>query len=258
MPPTPEIQRKPKLHELLGVRTSLEQQAHTTTNGLATTFEKKQHLFTGRTKTFTPNGEDAPTKGEEHQDIQTTVTQELIWLKKHVAPWIDNILHIAEGNTRAAGDIILLDGTAIGTDIPTSCLLDYERLVDGLRLFALKIPTIDPAKSFVPAPDRGEGIFAARPIEKIRKEKQRKVITLAVATEKHQAQTQLVEEDVPTGTIIEREWSSMITPAHKAAILARIEELARAIKQARMRANATPVDVSRHIGDAIFRHIFEV
>lgn len=258
MPPTTETQRKPKLHELLAVRTSLEQQASTTVNGLAGTFEKKQHLFTGRVKIFTPFGENAVARTEDQLDIQTTVARELQWLKGHVVPRIDNILHIAEGNTKATGDILLDNGTIIATAVPASALLDYERLVDTMRIFALHIPTLDPAKGFAPAPDLGEGIYAARPVEKVRREKQKKLYTLAPATDKHAAQTQLLDEDVPTGSITESEWSSMITPAHKAAILARIEDLARAIKRARMRANATSVDTSRHAGDAMFRHMFEV
>ncbi len=259
MPPTPNETRKPvRLHELLAIRTSLESQAGTTTKGLANTFEKKGHLFTGKVKSFTPYGETVASKVEEKLDIQTSVMSELTWLKAHITPWIDNILHIAEGNTGAMADIILDDGKVIATRVPTSCLLDYERLVDGLRQFALKIPTLDPAQSFVPSPDKGEGIYAARPVEKVRREKRKKVYTLAQATDKHPAQVQLIDEDEPTGIIHEQEWSSMITPAHKAEILARIETLARAVKRARMRANTAIVDVTRKVGEEMYRYAFGV
>lgn len=258
MPPITDTPRKPRLHELLAIRTSLEQQAGTTTNGLATTFEKKQHLFTGRIKTFTPFAEDSQVRVEEQVDIQTSVISELAWLKGHVTPWIDNILHIATGNTRASADIILDNGDVIALDVPASALLDYERLIDGLRQFALKIPTLDPAKSFILDTGAGENRYAARIVQETRKEKQHKIYTLAPATDRHPAQAQMLDEDIPTGTITKQEWSSMITPARKAAILARIEELARAVKSARMRANTTPVDVSQHVGEAMYRHIFEV
>lgn len=259
MPPAENARPKPtRLHELLAVRTSLETQAGTTTNGLAGTFEKKQHLFTGRLKSFAPFGETAIAKTEEQVDIQTGVLTELAWLKQHVIPWIDNILHIAEGNTDAKADIILDNGLVIATNIPTSALLDFERLIDGLRQFALKIPTLDPAKSFAPAPDKGANIYAARPVEKVRREKRRKVIVLSPATDRHPAQVQLVEEDEPTGTIQEQEWSSMITPAQKAEILARIENLARATKRARQRANTAIVDLDHKVGEEMYRYAFGV
>ncbi len=258
MPPPTERSKPVRLHELLAIRTSLETQAGTTTNGLAATFEKKHHLFTGKVKSFTPNGEASATKVEEQLDIQTTVTGELTWLKPHVTPWIDNIFHIAQGNTDAKADIVLDNGQVIATAVPTSALLDYERLVEGLRQLALKIPTHDPAKSFAPAPDKGAGIYAARPVEKVRREKHKKVYVLAPATDKHPAQVQLIDEDEPTGTIHEQEWSAMLTPAQKADILARTEHLARAVKRARMRANTAIVDVSRKIGEEMFRYAFGV
>lgn len=258
MPPTETRPKPVRLHELLAVRTSLETQAATTTSGLAATFEKKQHLFTGRLKAFAPYGETTPAKTEEQVDIQTGVIAELTWLKQHVTPWIDNILNIAEANTGAKADIILENGVTIAANIPTSALLDFERLIAGLRAFALKVPTLDPAKSFVPAPDRGEGIFVARTVEKVRREKRRKVLVLSPATDKHAAQVQLVEEDEPTGVIHEQEWSAMITPAHKAEILARIENLGRAVKRARQRANTATVDLTHKVGEEMYRYAFGV
>lgn len=257
MPP-PSEPRRPKLHELLAVRTSLETQATTATASLSSTFEKKEHLFTGRVKTFTPNGENTIAKTEEQVTLQTSVLSELAWLKQHVSPWLDNMLHIAQGNTDAKSDIILDNGQVLATGIPTSCLLDFERIVDGFRHFALKIPTLDPAKGFTPDLSKGNDVFAARPIQKIRREKRKKIYTLAPATDKHPAQVQLIDEDEPTGLIDEQEWSTMLTPAAKAEILARIEQLARAIKRARMRANSVSVDVNRMVGEGLYRFAFGV
>jgi hypothetical protein len=62
------------------------------------------------------------------------------------------------------------------------------------------------------------------------------------AAKEHPAQTELYNADVEVGTIEEQEWSGLLTPAEKAAILARIEELTRAVRSARSRANDEQVD----------------
>ncbi len=250
--------KKPTLHALLAVRQSLKAQAVSTQTDLANTFEKKQHHFTGRVKTFTPFGEDAISKTEEVLDIQTSVRKELAWIKDFLAKAIDIHLHVAIGNTAAFADIILDDGTVLAIGVPTSTLLDLETSTEELRKFAAKIPTLDPAKGFKPAPDKGEGVYVARDVEKTRTLAKKTVYTLHPGTEKHAPQVQLIDEQVPVGTIREQEWSSMLTPAQKSEILDRIEKLVRAIKKARSRANDAEVDVSKKIGDALLTYALGV
>lgn len=250
--------RNPRLHELLAVKKDLKQQADKTRTDLENTFEKKPHHFTGKLKTFTPNGEDAVSKTEDVLDVQTTITGELAWLKPYLANSLDSHYHVAAGNMKASADIVLEDGTIMLPAMPASTLLELEDYFANLRGFLSKIPTLDPAKGFTPDPAKGSGVFQARAVEKTRTLAQKKVYVLYPATERHPAQVQLVDEQIPVGTIREQEWSSMLTPADKAKMLDRCEQLARAVKAARARANQIEVDVSRKIGDALIGHVFGV
>ena len=253
-----KLKRNPKLHELLAVRTSLKAQAASTQADLENTFEKKQHHFTARVKSFTPAGENAETKVEDVLELQTSVKGELRWIKGFMAKAMDSHLHIAEGNTKAFADIVLEGGMELARAVPASTLLDLETSIEDLRKFAAKIPTLDPAKGFKLDPDRGEGVYVARDVEKVRTQMVKKIYTLYPATDKHPAQTQLLDEQVPIGTIREREWSSMLTPAQKAEILDRIEKLARAVKKARARANEVEVDTTHGIGGVLLTYALGV
>ena len=250
--------RNPHLHELLAVKKDLKQQADKTRGDLEITFEKKQHHFTGKLKTFTPFGEDAVSKTEDVLEVQTTVLSELAWLKPYLAKSLDAHFHVSRGNMTAHADVIMEDGKAILTAVPASTLLELEDYFEGLRGFIAKIPTLDPAKGFHTDAEKGTGIFQARPVEKTRTLAQKKVYVLYPATEKHPAQVQLVDEQVPVGTIREQEWSSMLTPADKAKLLDRCEQTLRAVKSARARANQIEVDTTTTIGDTLIGYVFGV
>ena len=63
--------------------------------------------------------------------------------------------------------------------------------------------------------------------------------------------------DVPVSTVLTQEWSGLITVAEKAAMLDRVEEVLRAVKKARSRANAAEVDVKQNvIGAKTLTYIF--
>lgn len=252
-----QAKKRPKLHELIAVKASLRTQAAKTTTDLANTFEKKQHHFTARTKTFTANGESVEPKVEENLELQTTVPRELSWVGDYIAKAIDANHFVNVGNRQASADIVTDSGTVILSDIPVTTLLELEGKMVELRSFAEKIPTLDPAKGFKPAPERGMGVFVAREVEKIRSQKQNRIMVLAPATDKHPAQTQLVAEDMPTGIIREQEWSAMLTISQKAIILDRIEELTRAIKKARSRGNEQEVSTGNKIGKVLLTTIFD-
>lgn len=250
-----EDRKLPRLHELIAVKASLRSQSAKTTAELANTFEKKQHHFTAKVKTFTPNGEDVPSKTEEQLDLQTTVRKELLWLKDYIVKAIDASHAVNTGNRTAQADIVLEDGKTLVPAVPSSTLLELEGELEQLRAFIDKIPTLDPAKGFKPAEDREPGVYVAREIEKTRTKKDQRVVTLAPATDKHPAQVQLLPEDVPIGVVREQEWSSMLTIVAKGEMLDRVEKLSRAVKKARSRANEQPVE-SVALAETLIGYVF--
>lgn len=242
-----------KLHELLAVDSNLEAQSTKCRTELAGTFEKKRHLFGSKRVTFTPVEEGVPVSVEEQSDIQSTVNSELKWIAGIMAKSIDTSHLIALANTSAKADVVLEDGTTLLKDVPATSLLELEKRVAEIKSIVGAVPTLDPAKGFNLDPTAGEGIFKAREVKKTRTKKKTVPMVLYEATKEHPAQVKETVEDVVTGSILEQEWSSLITPAQKADMLDRCEILLRAIKKARARANDFEIDATGNkIGATLF------
>lgn len=247
-----------KLFEVLVVEGQLKSQAQVTLNDLKATFEKKRHLFEEKRKTFTPIDEGAPAVTEEQSDIQSTIMSELRWLANIWLKALDTSYQVAEGNTQARADVVLDNGTTLLSNVPATALLELEKRAAEIQGVFLSVPTLDPAKSFGPDPDKGRYIYKAREVTKPRTKKIQRHIVVVPPTEQHPAQVAAITEDVVTGTIKEQEWSGLIVPAHKAQMLERAEELRRAIKAALHRANAveltaTPTTCGQKIFDYLIK-----
>lgn len=246
-----------KLNELLSVEADLRSQAESCLKDLKNTFEKKRHHFTEKVVTFKSSVEGTPDKIESQLSLQTTVSKELEWIGEKLGKALDGGHQIDAANTQAKADIVLEDGKTLLSGIPATSLLRLEHRIKELRDLIHTIPTLDPAQGFAADPARGAGIFKAREIEKIRTQKVQKHVIVVQPTKEHPAQVALVSEDIPVGQIHEQEWSSLITVAEKGDMLDRVEDLLRAIKKAKSRANDVDVDVKQNkIGSAVLNFVF--
>jgi len=247
-----------KLHELLAVEKNFENQAGKTRAELKKTFDDKKHLFSMKIVTFKPNADGAAPETELQSDIQTTVKKEIDWLCPILSKGLDASHQIDVANTIAKADVITEDDETVLKEVPATSLLRLEHRMDELRTLIGSIPTLDPAKGFLPDEQKGFGYYKAAEVQKHRTKKEFKPVVMVPATKEHPAQIEKLFEDVPVGTVQEQEWSSMITPAKKAAVLDRLDKLSRAIKKARARANEQEVDVKeKKVGDALLTYIFK-
>ncbi len=247
----------PKLHELLAVEGPRKAQAAKVRTELAATFDGKPHHFTEKKVTYKPREEASDVVVEDQLDLQTTVPRELEWIAPFLITSLDASYQVAEANTVARADIVLDDGTVLAAGLPATSLLELEKRTAELREFVTKIKTLDPAKGFSPDPERGAGIFRARDERKTRTQKISRPMILHPGNDKIAAQVQLVTEDVPVGDKVTMEWSGLITTADKGKMLERVEDLARAVKSARSRANDTEVPRNdRKIGAKIIGFVF--
>ena len=246
-----------KLHELLAVETGFENQANKTRTDLVNTFDKKRHLFEEKRTVFTPLGE-GQTVVENQSDIQSTVAKEIAWLQPFLAKALDASYQVAQANTIAKADVVLEDeaGTTLLTGIPATSLLELEKRLVELAALVAAIPTLDPAKGFSPDPQRGEGYFQARQVRKTRSKKEKVVLIKYEATKEHPAQTELIDKDLPVGTIEEQEWSGLMTPAQKSDLINRVEIVYRAVRRARSRANEAEINQNAKIGAKLLGYIF--
>lgn len=245
-----------KLHELLAVESDLRAQAESCRADLKTTFEKKGHHFTKKVVTFKPSAEGAEDKVESQLQLQTTVTKELAWIGEKIAKAMDLGHQIDVANTQAKADVVLDNAFVLLADVPTTSLLRLEHRLTELRDLLHAVPTLDPAKGFAPDPTEGDGIFRARDEVKPRTEKQFSFVVMVPPADKHPAQVKELMLDKPSGTLLTQEWSSLVTVAAKGDMLDRVEELLRAVKKARARANDMDLDVRENkIGAAVLRYV---
>ncbi len=247
-----------KLHELLAVSPNLQNQAAKATSDVLVSFDKKKHLFGEQIVTFTPKEEGAQAITEARSDLQETVHNQVDFVTRLWSKVLDVDYQMDVANTQASADVILEDGTPLLADVPATTLLELETRLKSLRDFAAAIPTLDPAKGFVPDMSRGKGIFKAREVQKNRTKKEQRPMVLYPATDKHPAQVQVITEDIKVGTITEQEWSALITPATKSDVLDRCDMLLRAVKKARSKANEQEIDPDKlKIGKKVLNFVFE-
>lgn len=247
----------PKLHELLAVEGQLKGQAQATRTELKATFEKKRHLFEEKRVTFKPNEEGVAETIETQSDLQSKVPDELVWIAGIWGKALDVSYQVAEANMYARADVVLDDGTQLLKGVPATALLELEKRGAEVQELIKSIPTLDPAKGFRPDDEKGANVYRARDVQKHRTKKIPQVITKAAATEHHPAQAEIFMADVQTGTVVEQEWSGLVTPAQKGELLERAETITRAFKQARQRANEVNVDAEElKCGKAVFDYVF--
>ena len=245
-----------KLHELLAVAKSITGQATHKRTELMATFDKKRHLFSKKLITFKPIAEGAPDEIREQSDIQSTVRDELDWIKTAMVKAIDAGYAIDKANTEAVADIVLEDGTSLATGIPATALLQLEHRIKELAELLKVVPTLDPAKGFKLDPETGAGVYKAIDVHKVSTKKVEDFVTTVAATVQHPAQVVKVTKDEKVGTILEQEWSSLITPAEKADLLDRCENLLRSVTAARSRANDAQLEQSTNkIGDKLLSYV---
>jgi hypothetical protein len=246
-----------KLHELLAVEGNLAGQAQKMrTELITTTFDKKRHHFGAKRITFKPLAEGAADVTEEQSDIQTSVRAELKWIGEILAKAWDASHCIDLANATAKADLVTEEGATLVKSVPATSLLALEKSIQELHALLAAVPTLDPAKGFQQDPQREPGVFKAREVSKTRTKKMNRAMVMYEATPEHPAQVQLVTEDVPTGTILEQEWSSLVTPVTKSEMLDRCDRLLRAVKRARAKANETEIDQeSNKIGQTLLEYV---
>jgi hypothetical protein len=156
------------------------------------------------------------------------------------------------GNTEARADVVV-DGAAVLQNVPVTYLLWLDKQLTDLRTFVDKLPSLDPSDSW--SWDDGRGCYASEPVQTVRSKKVPRNHVLADATEKHPAQVQVFNEDVPAGTWTTVKLSGALPPAQIREYRSRVVRLQDAVKVAREQANATEV-TARRAGEAVLGYLF--
>lgn len=245
-----------KLHELLAVETDVTGQTKTCMADLKNTFASKAHHFTKRVITRKFKDENLADRVETNLSLQTTVGRELVWISQKMGTFLDIGHQVDVGNTQATASVVLDSGSVVLKDVPTTSLLRMAHRLVELQELITAIPTLDPAKNFSPDSNEGPDIYRAADAEKEHGEKVFDYVVM-VPADKFPAQVKELMKDKITSTTLTQEWSGLITVAQKGEMLDRVEDLKRAVKKARARANEVELDVKTHvIGNKVLDYVF--
>lgn len=243
-----------KLHETLAVESALEATANKLTKESLHTLSKET-LFKGahrRLEMFDAANKNAET--DEHQELTTTVAENLDYLVKPISKYWNAVLQKDATNQVAVADLIV-EGNTVAEKVPATFLLGMETKLRDLRKVYEAIPTLPPGVSWIPSEQDREGVFkAAHETIQLKTEKDPEYRVVYEATPEHPAQIERVDRTSNVGRYVTTHVNGMMTPLEKAQRIERLDNMLRAVKQARMRANNTQV-VKREIGKDILDYI---
>lgn len=243
-----------KLHEVLAVEAGLKSTADSTLNEAFNTFSKKHEHFNGQTRKYTPLAEDGMPLADEHKPVVTTVQEKLMFVQEHLIRALDVLFQKETANTHAKADIIL--GDTIIKDVPATVLLNFEKKFKEIRSMYAAIPTLDPGREWIQDTTNNNIYVSLHDTETLKTEKKLVPIVLSPATDKHPAQVEKMNQDIPVGRWNTIYRSGAITPLEKSKLLAKIDAVIRELTQARQRANDQTVN-NEVIASCIFNFINE-
>jgi hypothetical protein len=232
-----------KLCEVLAVEGELDSTCKAVLDEATKTFKDKAAHFVGQTKTYQPFDEGATEKEGtvEHLAMVTTVNEKLAYVFEHLVKLIDAKAQKDATNQVAKADIVV-DGATLAAGIPATTLLGLEATLRQVKAVAMEVPTLPPGIEWASAPEIGKNVYKrVHPAVTFKTRKTFRSKILVEPTKEHPAQIEKWSEDENIGKFITEAWSGMLTPAEKSDMLGRIDTLARAVKEARQRANTTEV-----------------
>ena len=245
-----------QLHELLAVESDLKGIHDKIVTETMKTFEK-ENLFTGHSKRLEMKDEDRNIEeeaGADEKEMTTTVMKRLQYTASKTAPYYDALLQKEMTNQKAVANLVV-NGEVVFSNLPATFLLGLETRLKLLRSVYEAAPTLAPGIHWKKDLTLGEDVYR-NAYDDITSKTEKKIVPqiLYDATDKHPAQVEKLTNDVVVGKFIKSSWSGMISSSDKARLLGNLDELIRAVKKARMRANQIEV-TPEAIGDKLFELI---
>ena len=228
-----------QLHQLLAVENEKKSTSSSMLAEAMKTFKDKQGHFDGETRKYTKTDENSDDLPNEHKQVVTNVQERLDYTLDFIGEAIDVAIQKEETNASGVAVSELIIGEVSFGTFSATALLQLETQLKALRSLYNIIPTLDPVKKW--KYNDQNGLYETGIEKSYRSAKRPKVITMAPATDKHPAQTQLVTEDIQVGTWEKSYASGRITPLQKSQLLGNIDKLINGVKRARSIANNAEV-----------------
>jgi hypothetical protein len=244
-----------KLHELLAVEGDLEGTFKRIVEEAINTLAKKpDHFIAMQKKLEMFDDEKKQENLEERKEMVTTVLAKMDYVAEHSIRYFDAVYQKEKTNQKAVADLVV-DGNILATNIPATFLLGMETKLKRVRELYESAPTLQPGIKWDEDSNLGIGVYSAVfPDIKLKTAKTFQHKILVAPTDKHPAQIEKWEEQIPVGKYTTTTQCSMLTPLKKSIFLGKIDKLIQACKQARQRANTQEVEVVS-IGKQLFDYI---
>lgn len=252
-----EATRRGQLHEVIAIEGELEGAFKKSLQELDNSFRKPEQ-FIGFEKRYVPfsEAEVISESTTERKAMDATVQQKLDDLFKITSQYFDCFAQ-REATNQAANESVIIDGQVILSGIPSTALLGLESKLRQIKEILIRIPVLPQGIDFKKEPSIGANVYKrVHDEETFRTRKEPKSVILVQPTKEHPAQIEKWNENVNVGKYITSHWTGVMSTADKDRLIERLDKLARAVKQARQRANCQEV-VDIHIGEQIKNWLFQ-
>lgn len=251
-----------KQHQILAVEPTRQAAADKQLAEIVKTFSKEA-LFVGnsrRLELFNKGPENEveysalEAKDSVNNKVQAVVPDNLNYMAGIFGAWVDLLFQKEQTNQQAKADVIV-DGAVIFTDAPATFLLGMETKLNKLRDVFLAIPTLATGIDWQPAPDLGVHVYKGPQETDMKSQKTQEQKLLKQSSDKHPDTLVTVDTNRNIGKYTNQKFSGMMSVVHKAALIARLDKMMMAVKDARQRANNTEASTSRCAED-MFQYLY--
>jgi hypothetical protein len=245
-----------KLHEVLAVEKDLQAEWHKALIVAKETLERKDEYFVGYSQTTKMIEEGAHDPPGVTREMSTTVKETLDLIRAPLQRYLDAWAQKETTNQHARATVEIDAGSKFMSDAPATLLLGLEDKLTELRKVLQRIPTLPPGVRWEKDESLGTDVYRAKhPEKKLKTAKRPQSKVLVPSTDRHPAQVETWNEDIPVGEVTTERWTGMISPADKQAMIERLDVLVRAVRRARTRANTQEVN-EYNIGKIVWDFIF--
>lgn len=240
-----------KLNQVIAIEKGVKSRVYSETTEQDKLCQKPE-LFNGFSKTYKAldeaNAEKLP---PESKRVQFTVDAILKQQAKSLTELFDITAAKDWANTKAVADVKVGDNVVL-EKVPVTYLLFLEKQITDLHTAVGRLPELDANSGWTK--DTESGLYKTEPTQTHRVKPSKKPIVLYEATDKHPAQTQLIDVSDIVGHWEKIEHSGAISPTKKAVLVEKIEALIKAVKFAREEANMIEAP-DQNVGEKIFSYV---
>lgn len=245
-----------QLNQIVAIEKGVKSKAKNNFTQAHRTLETKNAQMSGIARTYRPTDDNGDSLPSESTKVQVNAMNVIELVEAELTRLFDVTLTKDVANGQAKADITV-DGFTIATGVPVTTLLFLEKELVDIYTFVSKLPTLDPAETWVW--DSNSAAYATPPTQTVKTKKvPRNHVKWAPPSPEftQPAQVDVFTEDVVVGYWTTIKFSGALPKEVVVKYTERVVKLQEAVKFARESANGRTV-IDQKIGEAIFGYIFE-